>query len=149
MPSISSANRDRARRRDHRWPPTRTPSGWTTSSLGSGAPSAGDVIGDDVGAFALLIALHFRPRTEPVPTFSGDALRQLAVPVMAVVGGRDAMLDSHATQRRLTAAVPLATVHLLPQAGRLLPDQTQPILEFLHSSVAHNPLRRRTELGQS
>ena len=115
-------------------------------ALGRGA---GDVIGDDVGALALLIARHFRPRTERVPTFSDDALRQLAVPVMAVMGGRDAMLDSHATQCRLTATVPHATVHLLPQAGHLLPDQTQTILQFLHSPAAHNPLRRRTELGQS
>jgi pimeloyl-ACP methyl ester carboxylesterase len=96
-------------------------------------PDTPDVAADEIGAFALLIAGHFRPRMEPIPTFPDDALRGLSVPLMAVVGGRDAMLDSYETQRRLTATVPHATVHLLPESGHLLPDQTRTVLEFLHS----------------
>jgi pimeloyl-ACP methyl ester carboxylesterase len=94
-------------------------------------PGARGIAGDEVGAFALLIAKHYRPRTEPVPTISDDALRGLAVPLLAVVGGRDALLDSAETARRLTATVPRATVHLLPEAGHLLPDQTPTVLRFL------------------
>jgi hypothetical protein len=55
-----------------------------------------------------------------------------------VVGGKDTMLDSYETERRLTATVPHATVHLLPESGHLLPDQTQTVLRFLHSPAARN-----------
>lgn len=96
-------------------------------------PGADDVAGDEVGALALLISRHYRHRTEPIPTFSDDALRGIAVPLLAVVGGKDAMLDSYETERRLTATVPHATVHLLPESGHLLPDQTQTVLRFLCS----------------
>ena len=101
-------------------------------------PGARDVAGDEVGALALLISRHFRPRTEPIPTFSDDALRSLAVPLMAVVGGKDAMIDSYETERRLTATVPHATVHLLPEAGHLLPDQTETVLRFLRSPAVRD-----------
>jgi pimeloyl-ACP methyl ester carboxylesterase len=101
-------------------------------------PGAQDIAGDEVGALALLISRHFRHRTEPIPTLSDDALRGLAIPLMAVVGGKDAMLDSYETQRRLTAAVPHATVHLLPESGHLLPDQTQRVLQFLCSPAVRN-----------
>jgi len=94
-------------------------------------PGARDVAGDEVGALALLISRHFRHRTEPIPTVSDDALRSLAIPLLAVVGGKDAMLDSYETERRLTATVPHATVHLLPESGHLLPDQSETVLRFL------------------
>jgi pimeloyl-ACP methyl ester carboxylesterase len=96
-------------------------------------PGARGVAGDEVGALALLIARHFRPRTEPIPIFSDDALRELTVPLTAVVGGQDALLDSYETKRRLTANTAHATVHLLPQWGHLLPDQTETVLQFLRS----------------
>ena len=85
---------------------------------------------------------HFRPRTEPIPTFSDDCLRSLAVPLMAVVGGKDSMIDSYETERRLSANVPHATVHLLPESGHLLPDQTETVLRFLRSPAGFPPMRR-------
>jgi pimeloyl-ACP methyl ester carboxylesterase len=101
-------------------------------------PNAHDVADDDVGALALLISQHFRHRTEPVPTFSDDALGWITAPLMAVVGGKDAMLDSYETERRLTANVRDASVHLLPESGHLLPDQTEGVLLFLCSPAARN-----------
>ena len=101
-------------------------------------PNANDVADDDVGALALLISRHFRHRTEPVPTFSDGALGGLTAPLIAVVGGKDAMLDSYETERRLTANVPDASVHLLPDSGHLLPDQTQTVLRFLCAPAARN-----------
>jgi pimeloyl-ACP methyl ester carboxylesterase len=101
-------------------------------------PGARDVAGDEVGALALLIFKHFRPRTEPIPPFSDDALRSLAIPLIAVVGGKDAMIDSYETDRRLTATVPHAAVHLLPEAGHLLPDQTETVLQFLRSPAVRD-----------
>jgi pimeloyl-ACP methyl ester carboxylesterase len=100
-------------------------------------PGGADFAGDAVGAFALLICRHFRPRMEPIPTFSDAALQSLAVPLLAVVGGKDVMVDSYEIERRLTANVPHATVHLLPESGHLLPDQTEKVLRFLHSPTAH------------
>ena len=101
-------------------------------------PGARDIAGDEVGALALLIARHFRPRTESIPTFSDETLRSLTVPLMAVVGGKDAMIDSYETERRLTATVPHATVHLLPESGHLLPDQTETVLRFLRSPAVRD-----------
>lgn len=94
-------------------------------------PASRDIAGDDIGNLALLIAKYFRPRTEPIPMFSDGALRSLAIPLMAVIGGKDAMIDSYETQRRLTANVPHATVRLLPESGHVLPDQTETVLQFL------------------
>jgi hypothetical protein len=49
--------------------------------------------------------------------------------MLTIVGGRDAMVDSHQTKQRLEQAGKI--VRLLPDAGHLLPGQTQPILDFL------------------
>lgn len=88
----------------------------------------------------LLIFKHFKPRMQAQPIFADAALKGLAMPVLAIVGGRDAMLDSHETKRRLEALVPHATVHLLPEVGHLLPDQSATLLDFLgnpHDSGSH------------
>ena len=82
-----------------------------------------------LGAFTLLVHRHFRPRLDRLPLFSAQALAGLDMPVLTIVGGRDAMLDSHQTRHRLEQAG--KTVQLLPEAGHLLLDQTQPILDFL------------------
>ncbi|MDQ7905305.1 alpha/beta hydrolase [Phytohabitans sp. ZYX-F-186] len=97
-------------------------------------PGAQDIAEDKVGSFALLIAKHFRPRTERVPTFSDDSLRKIDIPVLAMVGGKDALLDSYEIQRRLNKVMPHATVHMLPTSGHLLPDPTQTLLPFLRAS---------------
>jgi pimeloyl-ACP methyl ester carboxylesterase len=81
--------------------------------------------------FALLIFEHFRPRLENIPTFDDDTLRRLTPPTLVIVGGRDAMLDSHQTSRRLRSAAPEATVRLLPDAGHYLQGQAASILDFL------------------
>lgn len=57
------------------------------------------------------------------------------MPVMLVVGGRDAFLDSAGSKRRLEPATSRVTVRFLPEAGHLLPAQTTPILEFLRGSA--------------
>src|SRR5262249_30713992 len=55
-------------------------------------------------AFADYVALidrSFRPRKERLPVFGDDALRRLAMPVLVIAGGRDVMLDSYGTSRRM------------------------------------------------
>lgn len=73
-------------------------------------------------------------RMQAVPRLGDDALARLTMPVLAIVGGRDAMLDSHETRRRLAHAVPGATVRLPPDAGHLVPGQTAAVLEFLRTT---------------
>lgn len=101
-------------------------------------PGARHLESDEIGAFALLITRHFRPRTERVPTFSDDALRRITVPMLVVVGEQDALLDSHEVRRRLNISVPHATVHLLPASGHLLDDPMQTVLPFLRGSTPHD-----------
>src|SRR3954451_23284672 len=79
----------------------------------------------------LLIFTHFRPRMESIPMFTDDRLRGLTMPVLAVVGGRDAMLDSAGTARQRGPAGPQRTVRLMRDAAHHLPDQTADVLDFL------------------
>jgi pimeloyl-ACP methyl ester carboxylesterase len=81
--------------------------------------------------FILLIFRYFRPRLD-TPTFDDDTLRRLTMPTLVVVGGKDALIDSRETRRRLNRVVPHATVNLHPGAGHLVPDQTEVVLDFLH-----------------
>ncbi|MEO6088243.1 MAG: alpha/beta fold hydrolase [Umezawaea sp.] len=91
------------------------------------------VTGADLGPVRAAIAAtfrHFRPRTE-IPVFDDAVLRSLTMPVLAVVGGRDVMIDSRATARRLAALVPHADVRVVPEAGHLVVGQADAVLGFL------------------
>jgi pimeloyl-ACP methyl ester carboxylesterase len=79
----------------------------------------------------MLVHTHFRPRRERLPTFGDDALGGLRMPVLVIAGGRDRMLDSAGTGRRLATAVPHATVRLLPDAGHVLLGQSTVVHDFL------------------
>jgi pimeloyl-ACP methyl ester carboxylesterase len=81
--------------------------------------------------FVALIHRHFRPRMVKLPVFSDDALRDLRAPVLAIVGGRDVLLDSAHTKRRLERNAPGAQVVYLPEAGHLISGQRARVLEFL------------------
>jgi pimeloyl-ACP methyl ester carboxylesterase len=76
---------------------------------------------------------HFRPRTEGLPRFSDGALEALTMPVLAIVGERDAMFDSRQSARRLRASVPHATVTVLPGVGHAVLGQGTAIAAFLDS----------------
>jgi pimeloyl-ACP methyl ester carboxylesterase len=84
--------------------------------------------------FVTLIHAHFRPRREKLPIFDDASLQRLTIPVMAIVGGKDVLLDSAETQRRLKRHVPHADIRYRPEAGHLIPGQTAPILESLLGS---------------
>lgn len=85
-------------------------------------------------AFANFVALiheHFRPRMTRIPMFSDAALASVDVPVLAIVGGKDVMLDSRQTQKRLVRWVRGADVRWLPDAGHAITGQSDLVLEFL------------------
>jgi pimeloyl-ACP methyl ester carboxylesterase len=56
------------------------------------------------------------------------------MPVMAIVGGKDVMVDSPGIKRRLERNVQRADVITLPNAGHFLRGQTAPILDFLREA---------------
>lgn len=85
--------------------------------------------------FVVLIHRHFRMRMVHLPVFSDEALRKLTMPVLAVVGAKDMLLDSAQTKRRLEAHAPHAEVVFLPETGHLIPGQTARIVNFLTSKA--------------
>jgi pimeloyl-ACP methyl ester carboxylesterase len=89
----------------------------------------------DVATLARVIAKHFRYRRERVPVFADEALKRLTMPILAIVGARDSLLDSHGTKRRLEQCAPQATVRLLPGVGHLVRDQATEVLAFLNHGV--------------
>jgi pimeloyl-ACP methyl ester carboxylesterase len=83
--------------------------------------------------FMVLIFKHFRPRMVKIPLFSDDALKRLIMPVLAIIGGKDVMLDSEETRNRLKRVVPQAQIRFLPDARHYIPGQTETILAFLRA----------------
>jgi pimeloyl-ACP methyl ester carboxylesterase len=81
--------------------------------------------------FVRLVSQHYRYRRDPVPVVDDAALRRATMPILAILGARDAFIDTPRTAARLTHLVPSATVRVLPGIGHLLPARTTPILEFL------------------
>jgi pimeloyl-ACP methyl ester carboxylesterase len=88
---------------------------------------AGDVPPSELGQS---IAAHFRPRTARIPVFGDESLRALPMPVLVVLGARDALLDAADTARR-AALIPHGTVRVMSDAGHVLLDQAPVITEFL------------------
>jgi pimeloyl-ACP methyl ester carboxylesterase len=79
-----------------------------------------------------------RPRIEQIPRLSDAELRALAMPVLAIAGGRDVLLDSHDTCRRLRQFVPHAEVCFLPEARHFIPGQSKTVLRFLTGEHARH-----------
>jgi pimeloyl-ACP methyl ester carboxylesterase len=87
------------------------------------------------GAFMRLIQTSVRPRREPLPRFSDAAMAGLRIPLLAILGARDAILDSEGTRRRLTAKVAQADIRWLPQAGHFLVGHGATIDAFLAKAL--------------
>jgi len=87
------------------------------------------------GGFFAMIHANTMPRRVGIPVASDAALAALAMPVIAVVGGKDVLIDSRETKRRLERHAPGAEVHFLPDAYHLLPSQTGRVLEFLRRAA--------------
>ncbi|MDP3745412.1 MAG: alpha/beta hydrolase [Phenylobacterium sp.] len=85
-------------------------------------------------AFTTLVASSTRPRPLKIPAFSDAALARLTMPVLAIVGGKDVLLDSEGTRRRLAAHAPGADVRYLPEGRHVLPGQAQAIYDFLRGA---------------
>jgi pimeloyl-ACP methyl ester carboxylesterase len=89
-----------------------------------------------VNEFLAAIYKNFNTRRERVPVIDDDALKRLSMPVLAILGGRDAMVDTAGTRRRLEAQVPRVEIVWLPEQGHFLRDQAKRIDGFLRRSHA-------------
>lgn len=85
----------------------------------------------ELGEFIGLIFKHYNTSYEKLPVLSDTALRRLTMPTLAILGTKDALLDSADTKHRLEYNVQRAHVRMLPEAGHLIVDRSAPILEFL------------------
>ncbi|MBP2471322.1 pimeloyl-ACP methyl ester carboxylesterase [Crossiella equi] len=71
----------------------------------------------------VVTAKNYRYRREPIPVFDDTTLRRLTMPVHAVIGKLDVMVDATETVRRLSVLVPHASLHVLPRHGHLVPTE--------------------------
>jgi pimeloyl-ACP methyl ester carboxylesterase len=74
-----------------------------------------------------------------LPVFRDKALRNLTMPVLAVVGAKDVVFNSTTIRRRLRTCVDGARLIWRETAGHSLTDQTTAIREFLSSEIRSSP----------
>lgn len=79
--------------------------------------------------FQILIGRNFNTRKEPIPIFSDDEIRRLAMPVFLFVGAKDIMLNSMETVERMKKLVPNARINILPEGGHSIINLTDTIFE--------------------
>jgi pimeloyl-ACP methyl ester carboxylesterase len=72
-----------------------------------------------------------RPRTASIPVATEAQLGALTMPILAIVGGRDVLLDSRDTRDRLERCTRNAEVCFIEDGYHFLPDQTVRVLAFL------------------
>lgn len=78
-----------------------------------------------------LIGRSVIPWSVAIPRLSDTELQRLALPMLVIIGGRDALLDSEETRLRLERHKPSANVHYLPDARHYIPGQAATIFAFL------------------
>lgn len=79
-----------------------------------------------------LIAKHFNFRKETIPLFSDDELRKLTMPVSLFVGGKDVMLHSEKTAKRLESLLKHAEINFISEEGHSIVNQGDKIKQFLN-----------------
>ena len=77
-----------------------------------------------------------KPRVVRIPRLTDAELGRLRMPILAIVGGRDVLLESRETQERLQHAAPQAEICFLEEGYHFLPDQTSRVMAFLQRSVS-------------
>lgn len=84
------------------------------------------------------IGRAIRPRVVTIPRLTDDQLQRLGMPILAIVGGRDVLIDSRDTRARLERAAPHAQVRFIADGHHFLPNQASPIMEFLERHLLPN-----------
>lgn len=89
---------------------------------------------DEARAFAELsddIFKSMRPRSERPPVFTDEALAEIEIPVLVLLGEHDPTMDSQRIARRIEHHVRNSSVVTLPGARHYLGDQSERVLAFL------------------
>lgn len=76
-----------------------------------------------------------KPRVVRIPRLTDAELGELAMPILATVGGRDVLLDSDDTRKRLQRFVPRAEICFIEDGYHFLPAQTSRIMDFLERNA--------------
>ncbi len=97
--------------------------------------------------YTRLIANNFNPRIETIPIFSDQELRRLKMPVMLIVGEKDALLPSKKTAVRLRSLLPDLTAMVLPDRGHVLINFAHQIMDFLVDRQSERALQSRSTTG--
>jgi len=92
---------------------------------------SGQQIHPEAVKYSLLIADQFRPRMQPIPIFSDEALKRLTMPVLLIAGKKDALLFSEKMVGRMKDLLPRLSAHLLPDQGHVLIGFAKQIHGFL------------------
>jgi pimeloyl-ACP methyl ester carboxylesterase len=77
------------------------------------------------------IGREAKPRVVRIPQLTDAQLGALRMPILAIAGGRDVLLDSRDTRDRLQRAAPQAEICFIEEGYHFLPDQASRVLEFL------------------
>lgn len=77
-----------------------------------------------------------RPRVVRIPQLTDAQLGGLDMPILAIVGGRDVLLDSRDTRDRLHRAAPHAEICFIEEGYHFLPDLTARIMDFLERNAS-------------
>lgn len=81
--------------------------------------------------YTRLIGTSFNPRIERLPIFSDEDLKMLRMPVLLIVGEKDALLPSEKTAARLSSLLPDLKAMVLPDRGHVLINLSPQIMDFL------------------
>jgi pimeloyl-ACP methyl ester carboxylesterase len=77
-----------------------------------------------------------KPRVVSIPQLTDAQLRELDMPILTIIGGRDVLLDSRDTRERLQRAAPQAEICFIEEGYHFLPDQASRVMGFLKRSVS-------------
>lgn len=85
---------------------------------------------------ARLMMLHFKSRMGVLPLFSDEELRRLTMPVMLLMGEKDALRPSQKVAQRMQRLLPHLVTAMIPKAGHVLLDTVRLIIPFLAATEA-------------
>lgn len=93
--------------------------------------NGGSAIPAEAKEYTKLISKQFHLRSEQVPVYTDDQLKQLTMPVLVYAGDKDVLLNSAETITRIDRLLPHAKAKLLPGYGHVLIGFKKEITEFL------------------
>jgi pimeloyl-ACP methyl ester carboxylesterase len=81
------------------------------------------------------IGKAIRPRLVKIPMLSDEQLSGLRMPILAVMGGKDALLDTRRARARLARSAPHAEICFIADGYHFLPGQAPRIMHFLERQL--------------